>query len=303
MKQKILFIVIISFMLLLILFPSVCINGTKNGLILWYKSILPSLLPYMLLSNYLINTDVFRSMKTKNKFLSINILPATFVGIFCGYPMGAYFTAKSYSQCYLRKTTAYWLISFVNLCSPAFIIEYIVIEKLNGLFLKEILISIYLGALLTALILFPIYYKKQKNDIATEEALAMQIDKKDFTECILDTFMQLIKLCAYIVLFSITLNMVTAFSKAVTIKHIILIGLMELTNGISYASAVIDNIQIKLMLITLFVSFGSLSCIFQTSSVIKNSGLKVYPYVFAKILNAGISTTIMYILINSIKGI
>lgn len=285
-------------MLMLVIFPEICMEGTKEGLILWYNGIVPTLLPYMMLTNILINTDIFKNLKTSERFFSMNSLLSIFIGFFCGYPMGAYFVANNVKAGYIKKSLAYWLLSFVNLCSPAFIIQFIVIQNLKGKHLPEIIISVYVSAVITALIFLPIYYSKFNTEKYCQTNSVISSKKKDVSECITDSFMQVIKLCGYIVLFSVTLKMVTANINTVTIRHIILIGLLEITNGINTASQLINDENLKVSLITLFTSFGSLSCVFQTYAVIKGSGLKLTPYVISKIIQASISLIIVNLLMN-----
>lgn len=294
MKQKLLFIIYISFMLVLIAFPDICISGAKEGLILWYKSIVPTLLPYMMLTNMLINTGVFENIKSKNRFISLNTLAAIFIGFLCGYPMGAYYVGKNYKAGNINKNTAYWLLSFVNLCSPAFIIQYIILENLNGAYTSSILISVYGSAIMTGIVTFPYYYLKRN----TSEAIVADNDiKSSKTEPISDAIMQCLKLAGYIIIFSIILNMVTALINTVTISHIILVGILEITNGISFVSENMPISDISVALISAITAFGSVSCIFQTGSVCADCKLNILPYIIAKCIQALFSLLIMYIII------
>lgn len=283
-------------MIMLIIFPKVCMEGTKDGLILWYNSILPSLLPYMILTNVLMNTGVFENTKSDDKFFSWHTIFSIGIGFLCGYPMGAYFVSKNYIAGNIRKSAAYWLLSFVNLCSPAFIIQFIVIQNLNGKYLLPMLISIYLSAVLTGIVLLPVYIKKYKSENKTIMKNNITITK-DISQCITDAFMQALKLCGYIVLFSITLKMVTAHIDTVTIRHIFLIGILEITNGIKMASEFAVSEETAVVLMALFTSFGSISCMAQTFGVCKGSDLKNFPYVIAKIIQGLFSFAIMHLIL------
>ena len=143
-------------MIMMILFPNICITGARNGLMLWYQSVLPTLLPYMILTNVLFSTEVL-SFKGKGNtnFFNIHSLFSIFIGFFCGYPMGAYYVTRNYKSGNIGKAACMWLLSFVNLCSPAFIIQFIIIKNLNGQYLVPMLTSIYASAIVTAAVLLP----------------------------------------------------------------------------------------------------------------------------------------------------
>lgn len=283
-------------MLILILFPDICMKGTKEGMVLWYQSIVPTLLPYMMLTNMLINTGVLKGKTSESSFFSINTMLSVFIGFLCGYPMGAHFVSQNYKSGNISKPQAYWLISFVNLCSPAFIIHFIVIENLNSEYLIPMLTSIYGGAIITAIITLPIYYSKHKNK-KTNQSVIKTNDTKQAAQPIIDAMLQCLKLLGYIILFSIILKMVTAFTNTVTIGHIIMIGILEITNGIAFVTENIKSLDISALLISFFTAFGSISCIFQTKSVCKDSQLKMFPYIIAKIAQAIFSLFIMYMIL------
>ena len=283
-------------MLVLIAFPKLSISGTKEGMILWYQSIVPTLLPYMMLTNMLMNTGVLNKISHKKSFFSLNTLVSVFIGFLCGYPMGAYYVAENYKSQNITKNCAYWLLSFVNLCSPAFIIQYIVINNLNTEYIFPMLFSIYGSAIITAIITFPVYYKKN-NNIQDVNVTDNNMHSQKESQAIVDAMLQCLKLLGYIILFSVILKMVTAFINTVTIPHIILIGILEITNGIAFTSENINSLDMAAILMAAFASFGSISCIFQTKSVIKDSQLKMLPYIIAKVVQAILSPIIMYVIL------
>ena len=73
------------FFFLLLLFPSAAADGASAGILLWYRKILPVLLPFTLAS---------RLMEASN---IISFLPPVVgmavLGWCCGYPMGAIWAA------------------------------------------------------------------------------------------------------------------------------------------------------------------------------------------------------------------
>lgn len=56
MKEKIVSVLLILSFLILLAFPVPVFSGASKGLLLWYRTVLPTLLPFMILSNFMIHT-------------------------------------------------------------------------------------------------------------------------------------------------------------------------------------------------------------------------------------------------------
>ena len=92
-----------------ILHPSEAVSGAAAGLSLWYCTVLPTLLPCMVLSGYLISTGLMEKMP-----------PAPFaflIGWFCGYPMGAKTIADLYKKRSISKEYGSRLL--ILCCEPS----------------------------------------------------------------------------------------------------------------------------------------------------------------------------------------
>jgi len=292
MVKKITFIFTLLFMILLVAFPQESINGAKDGLVLWYDNLVPSLLPYMILTNMLLSTGIIQQINSSKRFLSVHSLLSIFIGIMCGNPMGAFYVANNYKKGNLYKSAAQWLLPIVNLCSPAFIIQFIIIQKLNNKYFYEILLGIYGSTIITAIITYPFYRLKYNKEIENN-ILPSDESNSDVTDCMMKAISQVLKLGAILVLFSITLNMVTAFFNTVTIGHIILIGILEITNGIDVISKYYNTGAVAATLMATCTSFGSISCLIQAYAVCKETDLRIFPYGITKIIQAIICFLIM----------
>ena len=80
-------------------------QGCTLGLTLWYTSVLPSLLPFFILSGLLIRTGAFRFLNRIFSPVLTRIFPvssdgsyAILMGYLCGFPMGAKVIAELVSQ-------------------------------------------------------------------------------------------------------------------------------------------------------------------------------------------------------------
>lgn len=124
-------------MLALLLSPAVALNGAAYGLTLWYKTLFPTLLPFMVLSNFIVYTGCARPIgNLLRPFTKALRLPEAsgyciLTGFLCGYPMGAYVCGVLDETGELDNDTALFLAPFCNNVSPMFIISYICMSCLG----------------------------------------------------------------------------------------------------------------------------------------------------------------------------
>ncbi len=122
-------IICIFFLILLLLFPNQVIDGSHQGLLLWYQNILPLLLPYMLITNMLMAgnrlDNLHISLKPLHRPLNIYPVVAIILGVLCGYPMGAKLVNDLYSSRKLSSSTSKLLLPLCNNASLMFIIGYV----------------------------------------------------------------------------------------------------------------------------------------------------------------------------------
>lgn len=132
MKKILLPFALLFFLFFLLLFPSQAFSYAKAGLMLWFYTLLPSLLPFMILSNICIKTGLLDKLfEAPKKFwkkafaLSPSGAYALCMGIFCGYPMGAKITADLYAEHRISKQEASYLLTFACFPGPSFLSSYL----------------------------------------------------------------------------------------------------------------------------------------------------------------------------------
>ena len=88
------------FFFIMLFFPAETLYGASNGLLLWFQIVIPSLLPFFIITNLLIQTNsVSLIVKVLGPFLTriFSVTPdgsfAILSGLLCGYPIGAKVTA------------------------------------------------------------------------------------------------------------------------------------------------------------------------------------------------------------------
>lgn len=140
-----------------------CINSAlikeecTDGIYLWYNSIIPILLPFMMLTGIIIN--IIRSMHI-SKYLAFAI--SLTIGLLCGFPTGTMIITFFFENNTLSRRDAQLLLPLCNNASPMFIIGYV-----HAMFIAEtlpihILIAlIYLPQIACTAILFYASYIHQ----------------------------------------------------------------------------------------------------------------------------------------------
>lgn len=113
-------------MLALILDSKTAVNGAAEGIDICVRTVIPSLLPFFVLSILLTNTasGIHSSLLSPiGRLCGIpdGAVPLLLVGLLGGYPVGAQAVAEAYESGYLTKKDAHRMLGFCSNAGPAFI--------------------------------------------------------------------------------------------------------------------------------------------------------------------------------------
>ena len=108
MKRYFTSLCVIALFVLMLLFPQPVFKGASSGLLLWFNVILPTLLPFMIVSNLLIGTRAIDAISKVFGPVMCRLFGVTRYGSFaiiagflCGYPMGGKVTADLVRKQYI----------------------------------------------------------------------------------------------------------------------------------------------------------------------------------------------------------
>ena len=281
-------------LVLFIMNNSVVISGASCGLMLWYNNVVPVLLPFMLLSNIMVSRTGRHTNKT-----SYAIIITLFLGIFCGYPLGAKTASDFVKRGNISKLTGNILIPLCNNSSPMFIAGYIVHILLNDqITFPFAMLAIYIPYLTFVVLALLIYeiaqdkYTKYYNDTSFKfhrhiKHSTENISASNEPDIIMDSVTQITYVGIYIMICSIIIEFIKYIPGLPLDKLALLSGITEITNGthiVSTCNAFSE--QIKTALVMAFTSFGGISAILQTNKVISHSGLSILSYIIIKTICA-----------------
>ncbi len=296
MKKTISVVIIFLLIFYLLFFPSDAVDAAGRGLILWYQTILPTLLPFAILSNIFISGNMFYFLSDILHPIIRLLLPVSregtfpvFAGFLFGFPMGSRICAVMLSENKLCYDEASVIFAVANNMSPVFISSYILHHSLKApnLILPSFL-ALYAPAVLVGRVLLARRRKEKKQHKNTAPGFFLNFKIMD--AAIMNGFETLTKLGGYIMLFSMIAAMIHHLPIQNPAIKAVAVGLIEVTNGIAYTSETALGLKHKYLLCILFTAFGGLSGLAQTSSMISGSKLSMKQYVCIKVLLCAVST-------------
>lgn len=319
------------FLILLLLFPDICVEGAKSGLLLWFNTIIPTLFPFILITNIVRDLGgipllerIFSPLISRLFKTGAGGAYPVVLGFLCGYPMGAKAVADSLSCRRISQKEATYLLSFTNNPSPIYMISYVAIFTLNAPGMKlPVMIIACLTSIITAFIFRCFFYKSPRSSRApvkpkawpfsgrlsalslkakpspsifskTEGTLntAPKPPQSFFDRSIISAFELLVKVGGYMILFSILSGCLTQIPWLPPIIACLLCGLLEQTTGLGLLKVQAFSLEIKTVLAMAMICFGGLSITAQTYSVIHSQGLSIKPYLFSKLLSGLIAAAL-----------
>lgn len=136
MKKKGLSLFIPVSLILILLFMLICplaaLEGAKTALLVWFQTLLPSLLPFMIISSLLVSTGsaVFCTALIHPLFRHLfkTSREGTFAlvtGFLCGFPMGAKILGDFLKEKKITISEGDFLLCFCNNFSPMFVLSFL----------------------------------------------------------------------------------------------------------------------------------------------------------------------------------
>ncbi len=295
MKKSIYAIFAIAFLLYILVFPQEAVQAAALGLGLWQEKLLPTLLPFSILSYILIHAGILDGLaRTLHRPLR-NILPISSAGVFplaagmlFGFPMGSKITAELVESEKMTLEEGQRLYCACNNISPMFISSFILNDCLGrpGLRLPTYFI-LYAPPL--ALYMLQNWNRRFSSPLEGTQKKPASMNFQIIDAGIMNGFETLAKLGGYIVMFAILAQMAALLPLKAPLAKCLLIGFTEITNGAAYTARQGLDFQTAYPLLMAYAAFGGLSGLAQTSSMVKNAGFSILPYIWTKALSAMLS--------------
>ena len=287
--------VLITF--LLIFFNNTALLGAKAGFLLWYDTLFPTLLPFMIISQVILEFNIF---EVKPNAGYVVLYPLT-IGIFCGCPLGPMLLLKLFNQKKISKNVLEIMTPLCTCLSPAYLIG-VVGNRLSFVisgFPKFAVFLFSLLALLPAIFIICLTCKlrTRKNSIninninnkplmRTEEIIAgikENTENSSISRRLTVIFEKSINaslmLCLYIMIFSVINEFVKSFLP-LSISSLIACAL-EVSSGLQLLSLSTYSSTAKLILSIFFSTFAGVSCMFQ-AYIMTDGKMSIKKYICIK---------------------
>lgn len=305
-----------SFLFLLVLKNAQLANEYMlQGLRLCSHVIVPSLFPFLILSELIVASSVaekglrYLSRPLRCLFgLSPSGCCAVFLGILCGFPVGARCIASAYDDGKLSREEAERALCFSNNPSPAFLVSAVGVSLWHN---KAFGWLLYIGAVTVNLMTGIILFQRQKKrgtvdampDLAPIHGREMHTSGVTvFTRSVKNATGSMLLICGYVVFFTVLGGTLCTVADSLfyfsSVWRALLQSVLELSGGVSQC-AMINDRRIAVMLTSFAIGWSGLSVHCQVLSMCEGRGFSHRTYFLIKLLQ-GVMGALLCLLLSSL---
>lgn len=297
---------------LIILLPKYSISSFYKGVKLWATKVLPTLLPFFILTKLLSSTPLIPYLERKISPITQKLYGVGGVAgyvyitsIISGYPVGAKITSDLYESGKITKSEAITITSFSSTSGPLFILGSVAVGMFGSTKMGIIiLVSHYLGAILNGFL----YRQKKKHPISIQsptlssplslgEAVSSSIGAVLNIGGFIALFYMIISLLNSLGVFGLITRPLKMFGIPQDISSSVLSGLIEVTSGEVMLSGASLSPTLATVLSTMIISFGGLSTHAQAYTYLSQFEMPYRKFILQKLTHALFSTIISILLV------
>lgn len=276
----------------MVVFPDVTEEGSKTAIIIWANSIVPVLLPFFIFSDFIKRTGDLQKLPPR-------VYPFI-MAVLSGYPMGAKVVGDYVKEERLSLDEGRWVLSYSMVTGPAFIL--FTIGQFIGSSKAAVLVTIahYAGGILNGLLY--LNKKGKPHKVQAAEFKPKGDYMENFTYTIMGGFKSMAIILAYLIIFTIGINLLDKAGLFAAINDKTLCscikGFMEMTVGINQMGMCNISVEMKTVLAAMMVSFGGMSIVGQSASMTRKTGIGVKDIFLMKITHGMIAAIVAVILVH-----
>lgn len=266
-------------------------DGIKKGLVLCYEVLVPSLFPFLVLSELFISCGAGevcgRLLHRPLSFLfgiSGGGATALLTGWICGAPVGAVVAMRTYQRNEIDRQELGRLLLFCNMPSAGFLINTVGTQFFGNM---EVGVVLFIASVLSCAItgfLLHCLFRKQYTSRPLAALRAPSFTLTDLTGSVRRAFSTLLGVLGFIIFFASLAETLSTLLTQVSISPLAkatIYGILEITSGINAATLLCDS-ETAFLLCAFFVGFSGLSIALQIFSVTEEASVPLIPYLFAK---------------------
>lgn len=290
LKQLMLYGGLLLLILLLILQSNQVITAIQNALLLCYKTVIPSLFPFFVLSGMLTTGSFIKKvakwlsplMKPLFGVSGAGALPFA-IGIISGYPMGAKMTTELYQEGAVTKEEAMRLLPFTNNSGPLFIIGAVGIGMLQNI---KVGIFLYIIHILSALLvgLCFRFYKTENSIENRPSSFRSSAHAPTFSEIMSSSVNTMFLICGFIVFFSAISACLSPILDRLGSTSLYIKSILEVTNGAHLITQTGFQAVTTISFLSFIIGFGGICVMLQVAGITTPAALSLKSYIYGKTL-------------------
>lgn len=330
--------IVITLILGIISYPNESILSAKKGLSIWIDVLIPSLLPFIIGANlvvdlkvvdiigYIINPITKFIFNVSGKSALVFVISSV-----SGYPVGAKLASELRNNDQISQSEAQRLVSFCSTSGPLFIIGSVATGMFKNPSLGYLMIIChYIGSISVGL-LFRNYGKEsvisEKTSLKSNVLNTINNRYKDnrgffvlFGNAVFNGFNTLLSIGGFVIVFSVVFevfslfNVISLFSSILYIPlslfgvtkelcHSFISGLFEITIGCDRVSSIISTPEVlRASLSSFLIGFSGLSILAQCCSFISKTDINIKMYILSKFLHGCIASIFTFLLYPILKS-
>ncbi len=267
--KKILLFITLSLILFLVLNnPKIVISSVNYSLNVFIKNIVPSLFPFFILADFLINYNYIYFLSKILKFKYSYIILMSMVS---GLPSNAKYISNLLDKGEISIKDANILLSFTFFPNPMFVIGTVGSLMLDS---TKLGLMLLLNLYITNFILYLYYYKKLE-----KVNVRFNTNKLNFSnllkKSILDNTSTLFVILGTIVVSVLISNILFNYLNVNPLSEGVITSIFEMTSGIKKISTLNLGTNIKFIIISSSLIFSGISILIQAFSILSEYKLDV----------------------------
>lgn len=291
-------VIIWGLIILFILQPGVAHDGAEAGARLFTYALLPYLLPYIILTQWLLKIpSTLKKTAPWKRYMKAYVL-----GSFGGFPVGAVTVAEMTKNEELTRRQGGLILAACHAPGPMFVIGFVGTELFGNISTGwKLLLAIHLANILFFFITL-IFLKDDRNSTINTPSTVKNSHGMPLLDAIKESS-NIIILVATTVIFFSALGVVLAtmiastFSVDTGIAQTLTLAVFEMTNGVQSATNHFSDYAIFPLLIAIIISMNGLSIHIQVAVIAKTANISLRPYVIGRLWSIILVPILFYFLL------
>ncbi|GEN82130.1 hypothetical protein SLU01_04420 [Sporosarcina luteola] len=292
-------IIIWCLIILFILQPGIAHDGAVAGAQLFMHALLPYLLPYIILTQWLLKIPTeSRSPKSWKRYVKAYIL-----GSFGGFPVGAVTVTEMVKNGELSRRESGYLLAACHAPGPMFILGFVGTELFgNTMSGWKLLAAIHIANIIFFLLALLLMRNSQTKRETPKQKNNAKTSSSPLLDSIRDSTNVIILVATTVIFFSALGNVLTssissAFTVDLGITKTLLLAIFEMTSGVQSATDHFFTSPVFPFLIAAIISMNGLSIHMQVFVIAKTADTPLLPYLISRLWSIITVPFILYLIL------